>query len=376
MTVMVLSSHTPSLIWFRLDMMVAFKECGHKVVAVGNEDETTWSDRFQPYGIKYRKATIERNGTNPFKDLKTMHSLREIMRQERPDKIFAYNAKTVIYGGLAAHKERIAFYPLIAGLGSVFMGRGLKNRLVRTILKIEYKQSLKHSRRVFFQNQDDVDVFVKKRMVREEKVAMLHGSGVNLEAFKVQKLPDRFGFLYIGRLIRDKGVFEYLEACRIVKQAYPTIRCLLVGPFDSNPSALKKEELKSYLDDGTVEYFGEQTDVRPFLAQCCVFVLPSYREGTPKTVLEAMASYKAVITSDAPGCRETVIDGENGYLVPVKDPVTLAKKMIALYEQPDLIKAMAERGRKMAEDLFDVNKINEKIVLIMKLKEETNEQTV
>lgn len=370
MKIMVLSSHTPSLMWFRLDMMLEFKRYGCEVVAVGNEDESEWAGKFKDSGIVYRCVFIQRNGTNPLKDLKTLKSLRKIIQEEKPDKIFAYNAKTIIYGGLAAYKEKIETYSLIAGLGSVFMGSGFKNKIIQWILKHEYRKSLKYSHNVFFQNGDDVDVFVKNKMVEEKKVVMLHGSGVNLDKFKVQSLPREFGFLYIGRLIRDKGIFEYLEACKEVKTKYSDIRCLLVGPFDSNPTALTKQELQPYIDDGIIEYFGEQKDVRPFLAQCNVFVLPSYREGTPKTVLEAMASYKAIITTDAPGCRETVYDGENGFLVPIKNSAELAKRMAELYENPTLIDKMATYGRRMAEQLFDVKKVNDVIVSTMKLREE------
>lgn len=369
MKILVLSSHTPSLFWFRLDMMHEFINCGHEVVAVGNEPEEKWNKQFSENGIKYRKAYIQRNGTNPFKDLNTLKSLIRIIKQEKPTKIFAYNAKTVIYGGLAAQKLRVEAYSLIAGLGSVFMGNGFKNKLVQLILSNEYKKSLKHSEKVFFQNNDDVKTFVDKKMVKPEQVVMLHGSGVNLDKFTIQKKPESFGFLFVGRLIRDKGVFEYLDACSLVKEKYPNVRCLLVGPFDSNPSALRESELKPYLDKSIVEYFGEQKDVRPYLAQCNVFVLPSYREGTPKTVLEAMASGKAIITTDAPGCKETVIDGKNGFLVQIKDVENLAEKMIALYENPQLVDKMAICGRQMAEDLFDVKKVNNIIVSAMKLKE-------
>ena len=367
MKILVLSSHTPSLLWFRIDMMLDFMRRGYEVVAVGNEKEDIWDIRFRQYGIKYRQAFIQRNGTNPLKDLKTLKSLRKIIKEERPDKIFAYNAKTVIYGNIAAKKEGVKIYSLVAGLGSVFMGKGFKNKLMQLILKMEYRRSLKYSDIVFFQNKDDVGIFLENKMIIRDKVVLLRGSGVNLDKFNIQNFPDKFGFLFIGRLIKDKGICEYLKACEIVKAKYPEVRCLVVGPFDSNPTALRKEELKSYLDNGTIEYFGEQEDVRPCLAQCNVFVLPSYREGTPKTVLEAMASYRAVITSDAPGCRETVVDGENGYLVPIKDHLKLAEKMIYLYEKQETINNMAKIGRRMAEEIFDVKKVNNVIVSAMEL---------
>ena len=368
MKIMVLSSHTPSLLWFRLDMMLEFKRYGCEVVAVGNEDEVKWCELFKKNGIIYRQAFLQRNGTNPLKDIKTLKSLRMIIHKEKPDKIFAYNAKTVIYGGIAAHKEKVDTYSLIAGLGSVFMGNGFKSKIIRSILKFEYRKSLRYSHSVFFQNRDDVNIFVKNKMVKEKQVVMLHGSGVNLDKFMIQPQPKEFGFLFIGRLIRDKGIFEYLEACKILKEKYKEVRCMLVGPFDSNPTALSNEELLPYITEGIIEYFGEQKDVRPYLAQCNVFVLPSYREGTPKTVLEAMASFKAIITTDAPGCREAVVDGENGFLIPIKNQEILAQKMIYLYENQELIEKMASRGRKIVEELFDVKKVNDVILTTMHLK--------
>ena len=161
---------------------------------------------------------------------------------------------------------------------------------------------------------------------------------------------------------------EYLEACRVIKQKYPDVECLLVGPFDSNPSALKKEELDIYIQDGVIDYFGEQEDVKPYIARCSTFVLPSYHEGTPKTVLEAMAMGRAIITSDAPGCRETVVDGENGFLVETKNIEALVDRMEHLILHPELNKMMGEFGLKMVQEKFDVKKVNAEIVRILNLK--------
>ena len=152
-----------------------------------------------------------------------------------------------------------------------------------------------------------------------------------------------------------------------MKKEYPKARFLLVGPYDSNPSAITPAELKPYIDQNIIEYFGEQNDVRPYLAQCCVFVLPSYREGTPKSVLEAMACGRAILTSDAPGCRETVVNGKNGYLIPVQDIEGLFRKICEMIESPSLVKKMAEESRKMAEEKFDVRLVNQKILQTMKL---------
>ena len=365
--VVVISSHTPSLFWFRSDMMRSFAERDCKVYAVGNEPKEQWKEKFEALGIEYFEIDVQRNGVNPFDDLKTLKSIKAVLSQIKPDKVFAFQAKTVIYGGIASKQLNIDFYPLIAGMGSVFLKDDVKTKMIRKILVSEYKLGMKKSKAVFFQNNDDLEIFRNCGIIKNQPVTLIPGSGVNLEIFQREKMPESFGFLCISRLIRDKGVYEYLEACRIVKSKMPKVRCLLVGPYDSNPSSLKPEELQPFIDDGIIEYFGEQEDVRPYFAQCNVFVLPSYREGTPKTNLEAMASGRAIITTDAPGCRETVKQGVNGIMVKVKDVDELAEKMLYLAENPDVVIKMADEGRKIAESVFDVNIVNQKICEAMNI---------
>ncbi len=364
----VISSHTPSLFWFRMDMMESFIKRGYEVFALGNEDEKEWISSFKERGINYRQIEVSRNGTNPIKDLGTIASIKAVLRDIKADKLFLFQAKTIIYGSIAARELGIKeVYSLVAGAGSIFLKDDFKTRLVRRLLVSEYKYSMRDNKVVFFQNEDDRKLFTDCGIVRKQKVTMLPGSGVNCERFTESPMPENTAFLCISRLIRDKGVYEFLEAARRVKKDYKDVRFLLVGPYDSNPSALKKEELEEYIKDGSVEYFGEQKDVRPYIEEASVFILPSYREGTPKTNLEAMAMGRAVITTDAPGCRETVVDGENGYLVAVKDVNALVEKCKVFIEKPELAKEMGIRGRKMAEDTFDVNIVNSKIAEAMEL---------
>lgn len=366
MKVMVLSSFTTSLFWFRIDMMKSFLAAGYEVLAVGDAPETEWEDRFRELGIHYRQIPVQRNGTNPLWDLKTLRALYRLLKEEKPDKIFSYQAKTVIYGGIAASLLDIReIYPMIAGVGSVFLGDGLKKKLVRGILIAEYKLGLRNAPRVFFQNRDDLKVFTDNRILPESKAVMINGSGVNIEKFVPTDLPQSVSFLCISRLIRDKGVFEYIDAAREIHKRYPEVSCVLVGPFDTNPSAIKPEELQPYIDDGSVIYAGEQKDVYPYLQACTAYVLPSYHEGTPKTVLEALASGRPAITTDAPGCRETVTDGVNGYLVPVKDVAGLVAAMERIISDPAKNAEMAKAARAIAEDKYDVKKINARIKTTM-----------
>ena len=370
MKVMVLSSFTTSLFWFRVDMMKSFRAAGYEVVAVGDGTETEWAERFSALGIRYRQIPVQRNGTNPLQDLKTLRALYRLIKEEKPDKIFAYQAKTVIYGGIAARMNGVReVYPLIAGVGSVFLGDGFKRKFIRTILVAEYKAGMKHAPKVFFQNRDDLAEFTARGILPEEKAVMLHGSGVNVETFTPAPLPEMPGFLCISRLIRDKGVCEYLEAARILRRKHPEVRCVLVGPFDTNPSAIRPEELQPYIDDGSVVYAGEQKDVYPYLCGCTAYVVPSYHEGTPKTVLAAMASGRAIITTKAPGCRETVTDGINGYLVPIRDAEAIVNAMEKILADPAKTAEMARTARQIAEDKYDVHKVNRVIRQTMRIEE-------
>lgn len=362
MKIAVLSSFTTSLFWFRIDMMQSFREAGCEVLAVGDGPEEEWSGKFADLGIRYRQIPVSRNGTNPVHDLKTLRALRRLLREEKPDRIFAYQAKTVIYGGIAASLCGIReFYPMIAGVGSVFLGDSPRQKLLRSILVTEYRLGMRHAPKVFFQNRDDLKVFTDHKILPQSKAVMLHGSGVNVEKFTPTPLPEKPGFLCISRLIRDKGVVEYLEAARKLHVLHPEVTCVLVGPFDTNPSAIRPEELQSYIDDGSVLYAGEQKDVQPYLRACTAYVLPSYHEGTPKTVLEAMACGRPAITTDAPGCRETVTDGVNGLLVPVKDVDAIVAAMEKLLTEPETAARMAVEARRIAEDRYDVRKVNRTI---------------
>ncbi len=374
MKIAVLSSHTPSLFWFRMDMMQEFLSLGHNVVAVGNEPEEKWSEKFKEKNITYIQAQISRTGTNPINDLKTLFSIKKILSEVKPDKIFAYQAKTVIYGSIAAKLLGIKeVYSLIAGCGSIFISTKTFAKFLRLILRTEYKIALKYNKNVFFQNPDDVLLFCSMGIVPEKKAIIINGSGVDVDRFSKKPLPERFAYLIISRLIKDKGIIEYLEAAKIVKQKYPDVRFMVVGPYDTNPSALKPYELQRYANGNIIEYFGEQDDVIPYISECNVYVLPSYREGTPKTVLEAMACGRAIITTDAAGCRETVINGLNGLLVPVMDANALANAMIYLIENPEKIAPMGEASRKIAEDKFDVHKVNKAIIQAMDIAYEEKE---
>ena len=368
MKILLLASETHSMFWYRKDMMCEFVRQGCEVVAASEAPEKDWTDVFGSINVKYRQIYVAKNGINPFDDIKTLRDIVRLIEQEKPDKIFAYHAKTVVYGSLAAKKCGVdGMYALIAGLGSVLRGNGFKNSIIRLVLKTEYKAAFKCCKSVITHNSEDRQLLIDEHFAKPDKIKTVNGSGVNLERFRYSKPPENNVFLFIARLIGDKGIREYIAAAHKVKEKYPQATFRIVGPYDTNPSALNKREMQTYIDSGDIEYLGELNDVCPQLDDCMVFVLPSYHEGTPKTVLEAMATGRPVITTDVPGCRAAVSDGYNGYLVPAKDSDSLSEKMIYLIEHYDEAVALGLNGRKLAEDKYDSVKVNRSILDIMEI---------
>jgi len=368
MKIVLISSHTKSLFWFRMDLMDEIIRNGHTVIAVGSESEDKWASKFSSHGICYKQITVERNGFNVISDLKTFFNMIRFMRREKPDKVFAYQAKSIIYGSIAARLTGTNdIYILLAGLGSILRSEKKRHYIIKKILYLQYKIACYCSKKVFFQNNDDKNDFVNKNIINNDKVVIVNGSGVNIDRFQQAHFPKNIAFLFIGRLIRDKGIFEYLKACREIKIIYPNIECLLVGPFDSNPSAISEEDLKPYLENNIIQYFGEQQDVRKYIRRSSIFVLPSYHEGTPKTVIEAMAMGRPIITTNAPGCKETVENGVNGYLINIKDTSELVNKMKLFIENPQLIKELGDKSREIACEKYDVSKVNRVMISEMQL---------
>lgn len=368
MKILVLSTSANTLLNFRGDMMKNMCKAGHEVIAAAPESEEEWKDKLASIGVKYASVPMDKNGTNPFKDIKTFVALYSLIRCENPNIVFAYQAKAVVYGCFAAKIAQTDYiYAFITGVGSVFSLKGFKGGFIKKILTLQYKLALSCCKVVFFQNKDNKEMFQKMGLVKDNKTCIVNGSGVNLDHFTPQRLPHSNIFLFIGRLLRDKGIFEYMEAAKIVKTKYPHARFQILGDFDTNPTAINRKDIEPYIKDGLIEYLGYVNDVRPFIKGSSVFVLPSYHEGVPRSVLEAMAMGRPIITTDAPGCRETVIDGVNGFLVPVKDPQALAEKMIWMIEHREEAEKMGQESLKICREKFDVNKVNEVILKTMKL---------
>jgi glycosyltransferase involved in cell wall biosynthesis len=358
---LIVASFPHNLISFRGPLMAALQIKGFEVHVAVPELPPGHVLRVQleSQGVVVHDVPMQRTGMNPIADLRTLGALWWLMRRLRPTQVLGYTVKPVIYGSLAAWLARVPHrYALITGLGYAFTAErtGALTQLVRWL----YAVSLLHVRKVFFQNPDDEALFRKIGVLHKAVPSVVvSGSGVDVAQFPVA--PLRSGppvFLMIARLLGDKGVREYVAAARIVKARYAGVRFALVGWIDSNPDAITQEELDLWVQQGVVDYLGRLSDVRPAIADCTVCVLPSYREGTPRTVLEGMAMGRPIITTDAPGCRETVVDGENGFLVPVRSAEGLAAAMSRFAEDPGLTGRMGQRSRAIAEEKYDVHKVN------------------
>lgn len=320
----------------------------------------------QSFGVRAFKYPLIRTGSNPFSDAKTLVFLTLTFIRLKPRMVVTFQHKPNVYGLIAAFLAGVPTRAgVVEGLGFVFT-RGeetFKKRLLRVVLKGLYKLSFNFAHKVFFLNPEDLREFVSQGLVRPEKTVLLGGIGVPLEEwppFPAHLEP--LTFTLIARLLREKGVREFAEAARQVKARHPGVRFLLIGPVDTNPGAIPEAEVRSWVEEGVLEWIPWTDDVRPYLRETSVYVLPSYREGVPRSTQEAMAMARPVITTDAPGCRETVVDGLNGFLVPPRSSEALAGAMLRFIENPGLIVSMGEASRRLAEERFDAYKVAEKML--------------
>lgn len=363
-----------SLTNFRQELLKAFVAQKLEVIAMASGATAEEIAKIEALGVKYIDFPVQRTGLNPFSDLKTYFTLKRIFKQEKPDHVFAYTIKPIIWGGLAARGfKTIKFHALITGLGFAFQsGSKLKNMLIKVVSGL-YKAALLNAETVIFQNNDNRVVFVDRQLVDERQTHLVNGSGVDVRRFKFSPMNvnqtnvNQTQFLLIARLLKDKGIAEYIAAAAQVRRDHPEAVFSLLGPEDASPNCFPMEEIQKHHDLGTIQYLGKTTNVLPYIEACQIYVLPSYHEGLPRTVIEAMAVGRPILTTDAPGCKDTVNDGENGFLVPIKDSNALANKMNWFIKHKDQWQTMADNSRRIAEDKFDVHKVNVGILRIMGL---------
>jgi glycosyltransferase involved in cell wall biosynthesis len=358
-----------SLTNFRGHLISSLAKAGHGVTAMAADAENAQIQAIESLGARFVAYPLQKNGLNPWRDLQTFLALWKIFRVIKPDVILSYTIKPVIYGSVAAWLAGVPHrFALITGLGYAFQGQANARGSLRAIVQGLYGLALRCTHKVFFQNSDDQALFRSLGLLRPSTpTCVVNGSGVDVAVFAVTPLPLAPHFLLIARLLGDKGVREYAQAAQRIRLLYPHARFSLVGWFDENPDTINQTEVDSWVRSGTLEFLGRLSDVRSAIEGCSVYVLPSYREGTPRTVLEAMAMGRPIITTDAPGCRETVINGDNGLLVPVQSVDALVDAMACFIIDPSSAVRMGQRSRQLAEGKFDVHKVNAVIIKEMGL---------
>lgn len=340
-------------IWnFRASLVRALQAAGHEVLAIAPPDD--YSPRLETeLGCRYVPILMENKGTNPVKDALLTRRFYQIYRRERPDVVLHYTIKPNIYGSIAARAAGIPSINNVSGLGTAFIVKNLVSRVVLGLYRIAFR----FPHKVFFQNGDDRQLFLENSLVKARITDLLPGSGVDTSRFRpaafVRQTP--FVFLMVARVLYEKGIVEYFEAARLVRQAVPGTRVQLLGGLDeAGGVGVARATFEEWLKAGDIEYLGRSDDVAAHIHQADCVVLPSYREGTPKTLLEAAACGKPIVTTDVPGCRETVQDGHNGYLCQVRSGEALAAKMLQVLRLPEAdLQRMAQASRQLAETKFD-----------------------
>ena len=352
---------------FRGDLVTKIKNLGYDVIVTGPDRIDV--DRIEALGVTFKEIPMKKTGTSVFGDLKYCYSLYKLMKKEKPDVTLGYTVKPVVYGGLAAWLSGVKNRnSMVTGGGYTFVAKTAKAKFLGLLVKFLYKLSFTVTQTVIFQNSDDLTEFTEKRLVNKKKCHVVNGSGVNMEKFYQGPLPENMSFLMVARLLKSKGVSEYLQAAANIKKKYPDIQFKLLGKLEYEmQDAIPEADIVKYINDGTVTLLPETNDMRGHYENCSVYVLPSYREGTPRTVLEAMSVGRPIITTDANGCRSTVKDGVNGFLVKVGEVESLEKAMLRFIENKDLIPQMGAESVKYCLEKFEVNKVNNNMCKYMNL---------
>jgi glycosyltransferase involved in cell wall biosynthesis len=342
---------------FRLALALALKEAGHEVVLVSPPGE--YGKRLLELGLRWEPFPFSRRGANPFAELATIFRLASLYRREKPRAVHHFTVKCVLYGSAAARMAGVRrVVNSITGLGYVFIGQENRARIMRGVVQGFYRLVMRGTA-VIFQNEDDRALFLERKLVAVEQAALIKGSGVDIRRFQVSPLPAGEPVVILpGRMLYAKGVSEFVEAARILRAGGTPVRFTLVGDTDtSNPDCVPLDILEKWQKESAVEWWGWQEDMAAVYARCSLVCLPSYREGLPRTLLEAAACGRAAVASDVPGCREIVRAGVNGLLVPVRDATALAEAVSSLLQDPERMRRMGLKGRQIVEEEYSSTRI-------------------
>lgn len=369
----IIVNEVSTLLHFRKELVLDLVKEGYEVFCLAEGYEPSTKEIIVSWGAKPVEHNLKRSNLNPLADIIEVFKLRKILKDIEPDMVLTCFVKPVIFASLAAKlagiKKRVG---MIEGLGYAFTPstekKGLKAKIIKFLQIQLYKVALPTLDKVLFLNPDDQRDLLIENNIKVKSTEILGGIGVNLDYYRYSepKIKTDVSFIFLGRLLREKGIFEFLEAAKVVKKEKPNTQFLVLGQIDKqNPTAMSEEKLQEYIDDNIIEYLGYVKNVPDYIEKVDVFVLPSYREGVPKSTQEAMAMGKVILTTDVPGCRETVVDGVNGFLVPLFSAEKLAEKMLELINKPILVRSMGVESRRIAEEKFDVRKVNKRIISIL-----------
>lgn len=369
MKIAVVSNTAWYLYNFRMNLMQALRSAGHTVIAVAAAD--MYAQVIAEAGVDFEPVPLSGGGMNPLKELRSVAAMHEVFRRCRVDLVLSYTPKGNLYSAMACIALAVPFLPNVSGLGRAFIRRSAVTWVVQLLYRLTFRRAF----RVFFQNPDDMGVFIDAGLVVPTSAERLPGSGVDLVRFSSVPLPanshDAPAFLLVARMLWDKGVGEFVTAAREVHRTYPRATFRLLGFMDSdNPSAISWAQMNAWVLEGVVTYLGPTDDVRPYLADADCVVLPSYREGVPRVLLEAAAMSRPVVTTDAPGCREAVIDGETGFLCKPADSQDLTAKLLNFIALPVPLRCtLGQQGRAFVERNFDEQAVLDRYLRIVDLIE-------
>lgn len=361
---------------FRADLIRAMRVKQYTVYAFTSEYTDADLKQIESLGAIPMTYELNRGGLNPLSDIVATYKLLKKIREIKPDLVFSYFSKPIIFGTIAAKLAKVPkIIGMLEGLGYTFTeqpeGLAKKTELIKKVQVLLYKFALPQLDKLIFLNPDDPKDLIDQYAINVRKVEVLGGIGLNLKEYPCQpiiNIQQPINFLFIGRLLKEKGIHDFLNAAKIVKEKYPETQFTVLGAIDPhNLGALTQSELDELISSNIIDYPGHVDNVKDWIAMSHVFVLPSYREGVPRSTQEAMAIGRAVITTDVPGCRETVVDGVNGFLVPKWNPEALAKKMIYFIEHPEQIEKMGYESYKIAQEKFDADKVNQRLLNILGL---------
>jgi glycosyltransferase involved in cell wall biosynthesis len=361
--IILLSGSGDTVAWFRLDFLNEFLLRSYKVYVLAPDIRDDLKPELINMGIEFIEIKLERKGFNVLNLISSVFELARLFREIHPNIIFSYTHKAILSGSLAAKISGFSnTFSMVTGTGHIFDNQTKKEKVIKFIGSLALRIALRFNKLVFFQNPDDQALFLKNNIVLSQKTKLVNGSGVNIDKFSLSPLPSEPIFLCMARLIKSKGLEEFARAAKRVKKLYPEARFLLYGYPDDHPDSIDENEIISnWLIDFGVEYFGYAENPIDAIKECSVFVLLSYKEGTPRVVLEAMAMGRPIITTDAPGCRETLQNGVNGFLVPRYDDLEAANAMIKLLSA-ELRKEMGKESRKFCESKFNVIDVNKTLL--------------